>query len=404
MGKGAALSRWLTGALMLAGLALLLGSCSEDPTEENSLVGALPLEEVIVRDTTIWATSGLSYRQYVPMNGTANLVGASGGYTAYLPLAFFPSFFPVRDTILVERATLELTTVGAAWGGSGTVAFTAHRIQRGWSQSTLTWDSVQSGFYEADIIRGTYSGPAIADTQVVSFDLDTAMVREWFLTPIADDTRKLGIILVPAPEATAIQAFETFETFTDSLLPRLVVTAVNTAGTVRDTSTYRLGADTFVGNIDDLANDPAQLVIQAGVVYRSTLQFDVSFLPQGATINGATMSLDLIPGASLFSQTTHDTVVSPHRRLGLDQESSFEAERPSSFGRRQEGTPATFTFAIPEAVQSWVKGPNYGLLLRATLYTTGAETGSADRYVFHSPAAVDSAARPRLHIVYSLNR
>jgi len=404
MGKATHPRRWRVGTIMLAALALHLGSCSDDPTEENSLVADLPLGAVIVRDTTIQATSGSTYKQLVPMNGTANLVGASGGYVAYLPLQLFPSFFPVRDTILVEKATLELTAVGAAWDGSGTVAFSVHRIERSWSQSRLTWDSVQSGFYEADIVRGSYSAPAINDTQKVFIDLDTAMVREWFLTPITDDTRKFGIILVPSPEASAVQAFGTFESFTDSLLPTLQVSASNVAGTVRDTTRYDLGADTFVGNIDDLASDPSRLVVQAGVVYRSTLQFDLAFLPEGTTVNSATMSLELIPGASLFSRTTRDTVVAPHLRLGPDQESSIEAERPSSFGRRKEGTATTFTFAIPEAVQSWVKGPNYGLLLRATLFETGAESGSADRYVFHSVVAADSAVRPRLHIVYSSSR
>jgi len=391
-----------TGAVLLACCALALSSCSEDPTEENALVADLPVGEVTVRDTTILASGGSSFRQYIPLNGSANQVGAKEGFTALLPLQFYPAFFPVRDTILVERATLELAAVGAAWDGAGTVAFTAHRITRAWSQSTLTWDSVQSGFYEADVVRGSYSAPAIADTQRISFELDTAMVREWFLTPLADDTRKFGVILVPTAEATAIQAFGTFETFTDSLLPKLVVSAVNLAGTVRDTTSYDLGADTFVGNIDDLAADPARLVIQAGVVYRSTLQFDIGFLPEGATVNQATLRLEFIPEASRFSATTRDTVVAPHFRAGPEEDSNIEVERPSSFGRLEEGT--TFAFAIPEAVQSWAKGPNYGLLLRATTYLTGAETGSLDRYVFHGPAAADSTLRPHLHLVYSQHR
>jgi len=388
----------VTLVIAFASLALLISACSEDPTEENALTAALPLEEVEVHDTTILATSTETIKRFIPMNGKLNLLGMNDGYTALLPLAFFAAGFPVRDTALVESATLTLKAV--TWTGDSTApfGFTVHRILRNWDQTTLTWDSVQSGFYDPGVTYGEYTEGAAPDTHNIVVDLDTALVRAW-LQPVTDTTTtKFGIILVPTASTNIVRGLEGFESFPDSALPRLKIIATNVAGTTRDTTLFNLGVDTFVGDKDNLNTDPGLIYAQAGVVYRSTLLFDVSFVPRGAIINKAEMQLLLDPATTRLTKFTADTAVSPHVILDAADNSVFSGDISNSFGRRKEGTSHLFAFSVPEAVQFWLQGMNNGLLLKTI---TGPETGSFELYTFFSHTAPDSAARPRMQILYS---
>ncbi|MCK5572073.1 MAG: DNRLRE domain-containing protein, partial [Bacteroidetes bacterium] len=202
----------------------------------------------------------------------------------------------------------------------------------------------------------------------------------------------------PSMTTNIVRGFDSFEAFPDSILPFLEIISVNGAGTVRDTSTYNLGVDTFVGNIDNLNTDPGLLHAQSGVVYRSTLHFDVSFIPRGAIINKADMLLSLDPGTTLLTKFTADTVVSSHVILDAADNSVYEPDRPSAYGRPKEGTSTVFSFSVPHAVQFWLMGNNYGILLRPT---TGPETATFDLYTFSSHTAADSSQRPRMQILYS---
>ncbi|MGB5872838.1 MAG: DNRLRE domain-containing protein [Bacteroidota bacterium] len=388
----------ITVIIAFAALALLISACSEDPTEENALTAALPLGEVEVHDTTIFASGTTTFKEFIPMNGKLNLLGMNDGYTALLPLAFFAAGFPVRDTVLVESATLTLKAV--TWTGNSTAPFrfTVHRILRNWDQTTLTWDSVQSGFYDPGVTYGEYAEGAAPDTHSVVVDLDTALVRAWLQSSTDTTTTKFGIILVPTASTNIVRGFEGFESFPDSALPRLKIIATNVAGTTRDTLLFNLGVDTFVGNIDNLNSDPGLIYAQAGVVYRSTLQFDVSFVPRGALINKAEMQLLLDPATTRLTKFTSDTVVSPHVILDAADNSVFSGDLSSSFGNRKEGTSHLFAFSVPEAVQFWVQGSNNGFLLKTI---TGPETGTFELYTFFNHAATDSAARPRMQILYT---
>src|SRR5512135_545426 len=86
---------------MAAAAGALVGGCSEDATQSNSLLAALPLSDFTFRDTTIAAISSAPFIRHIGMDGTVNLVGATGKYTAYTMLQFIPAYFPYRDTAVV---------------------------------------------------------------------------------------------------------------------------------------------------------------------------------------------------------------------------------------------------------------------------------------------------------------
>lgn len=389
-----ALALCLTGCLFAAG-------CSKDPGEAESLVGSLPVDSFDVRDTTIIADSSWSARRYIPMNSPVVLLGRTvDGYQASTIVQFFN--IPSRDTILVESATLTLTSVTWYGDSSGTLGFTVHRNERGWNPETVTWDSVQTGFFEAGVQRGSYAGGAGPDTQAIVVDLDTSMVRQWFRRLASDAVPNYGVSLVPTPVSTLVRGFGAVTIDSAAYWPTLRVIAVNVAGTKRDTSTFSSAIDSFVGNIENLVQDPGLLYLQAGVAYRSQVRFPMAGIPRGAIINAAEMEIAFSDAGSSLNRFVKERIVSAQLLVGgTDITSSAESEASGAYGRPTSDNPALYSFNVRHLAQSWVRGPNNGALLRTV---NGSETRSIDRYVFHNERSGDPALRPRLRVTYSVQK
>jgi hypothetical protein len=380
---------------------LLIAGCSKEPGENESLVGTLPVDSFDIRDTTIVADSSWTDRRYVPMNSPVNLLGrTSPGYQGISLLQFFN--LPNRDTILIESAALTITAVTWYGDSSGTLAFTAHRIERGWNPDAVTWDSVQTGFYEAVIDRGSYSAGAGPDTQSIVIQLDTALVRQWYRRLAADAVPNYGIALVPQPHSAIVRGFGAFSIDSAAYRPALQVIAVNTAGTVRDTSIVSTGIDTFVGSLENLAQDPSLIYAQAGVVYRSQVRFPMTGIPRGAIINAASMDLAFNDGGSSLNRFAKDRVVAAQLLVGgASISSTAESEASGGFGRPTSANSGVYSFNVRHLAQAWLRGPNYGALIRTV---NAAEFRTIDRYAFHNERSSDPLLRPRLRVTYSVQR
>ncbi len=373
---------------------LTFAGCSDDLNVLNSLDTKFTDVDVEVIIDTLESVSGTSFRQYIPTNGVYNMLGIGSGVEARMAMQF-TSGFVQRDTIEILSATLRLRAVTWFGDSSGTLSFEVYKILRPWSSLTLTWDSTTaSGFYEDGVVRGSYSGPVNADTGYVSLSLDTAMVREW-LEPLTSTS--YGFLLLPTSGSTVARGFIAFGTDSAQYVPTLTVIARNDAGTVTDTTVYNIGNDTFLGNVDNLVTDPGRIYVQAGVVYRSTLNFDASSIPQGAIVNKADLILQLDRTASKISKFSGDTLQAAHIRTSTTDSTKFESE--GSVG--QEGPSGEILYEFRRGVQLWVNGINNGVLIRASSLN---EFSDLDQYVFYGPAASDPALRPKIRVTYTVER
>jgi hypothetical protein len=381
-------------------LMISFAGCSQEPTEENSPVADLPLAGFATRDTTLPALHTTYFRRYSTMDGTVNLLGQNGSYTAYTVIQFDQSAFPVRDTIAVYSATLTLHAL--SWYGTpgAPFGFIVRRVNRAWSSYTLLWDSVQTDFYES-IPRGEYDGSLIGDTAQITINLDTAMVREWFASSTTSTTTQFGIILIPTTTTqNAIRGFAEF-LIADSTgyYPTLQVVAGSVTGSSLDTTTYNGGQDTFVGTDDHGTPPGTKLYVQGGVNYQSVLWFDLSSIPRGAILNKAILAMNIDYASSRISKFVTDTSLSAQMLGDSTTFTSMATENSSSFGRRATDSATTFAFDIRSAAQSWVRGPNYGVLIRVP---TAREYSTPDLYVFDDLTAATPSKRPWLRIVYSI--
>ncbi len=397
----------LRASLLALTLSLTLTGCSEDASQSNSLVSPVPLPDFNYRDTTFYADSSASFLQRIPTNGDVNLLGRFGNYTASLLLQFTPAYFPARDTASVYNALLTLRSVSWTGDSLSTLSFNVYQILVPWSSGTFTWDSLNASFYDGSVARGTCTVPPGPDTQRVAITLDTALVRQWLRTTTSTTTSKYGIILVPTG-GNIVRGFDHFSLDTASA-PALTIIAGSPAGPQRDTSSYHLGIDTYVADYtQNLLSDPAKLTIQSGIAYRSMVHFDLSFVPRGTMILSAQLSLERDPATTRVSRFTGNEEVSGHVLLSSSSATSYETY-PYSRASLQSGTSNTFAMEIRHAVQTWLKGTNYGLLLTAPSglesgSTNDAERSTLDLYTFYSHRATDPSLRPRLKIIYAVGR
>jgi hypothetical protein len=376
-------------------LAVVVMACSEDPTEQNALVAPLPFAGVAVRETTITATSGSTFQRILAMNSTINLIGKSGNYTAISAFAFYTNYFPNRDTVNVLSARLYLRAASFFGDSTAPFSFTVYKISRTWTAGGITWDTVATGFYDAATTRGSYTGGVGADTQRIVVQLDTAMARGWLTTDVTDN--KYGFVLVPNAGTNVVRGFHSFEADSSGDYPTLELIARNVAGTVRDTSTYNLGIDTFVGNNDNVATSPQLLYLQAGIVYRSLVKFDVGFIPRGSTIHLAELQLQRDPATSRLNRFAGDVQIAANLMLADSVTGSYSSS--ASTGTLKTGTTDTYTAGVQSFVQSWVRSSNFGLLLHVS---GDPEYNSFDLITLHSTSATNAALRPRLRILYSI--
>jgi len=398
MGKRIAHGAILQSIVTASVIALILFSgCGDEPSQANSLTSSLPTIGFKVYTTTIEAASGSTFQQIIPMDGIINLVGSNNGFTAVFPLQFYPSLFPVRDTINVLSAQLTLHGISLYGDPASLFSMTAFKIVRSWQQTTLTWDSVQTGFYDPAAIVGHYAGSPATDTGAVTFALDTALVRGWLSSATVGTNARDGIILIADQSVNMLRGFSSCENDTGASRPTLRIIAENVAGTVRDTAIYNLGIDTFCGSLSPAPSDSTLMVLQAGVAYRGKLTFDVSSIPRGAIVNKADLEVVRDPGASWIGPFTTDSVVTCHYLNSSTDNTRFNITTPIAEGRRKADASYTFRFDVRTAVQAWLSGTNYGLLFRVK-----AETSTADRYAFHNYNAADPSLRPRIRITYSV--
>lgn len=378
--------RTITILIILIGI---LGISCSDELNELTTVGGFPRTDVIIRDTTVYATTTSSFRERTATNGLVNYIGKSGNYTSYALIQFYQSLFPNRDTVLVTSAKLKLRAV--AWFGdsTGTVAFTVHKVTESWSETTL--DSLPA--YEA-AVRGTFNGFITADTTEIVVDLDTALVREW-IRPAT--FTQYGILLVPASNSSVLRGFHCFNFDSAKFYPTLEIIGRNVSGTVWDTASFSLGIDTFIGENAAPVSNSELLYTQSGAVHRSSIKFDVGFIPAGAIVNSAEMILVRDPASSRLNKFTPDSTLVTHLRT-----SETETKQIETFGMIGDpggSIPNSYSFDIRHAVQRWAVGTNYGIVLRAA---NTSEFGSFDLFTFYNHTASDSTLRPSLRVRYAV--
>lgn len=382
------------GTLCCLIIAALFVGCSESITNPATPGSGLFTRNVVIKNDTLYPTTDTTFLQRVATDAflfsplQVNWIGKNGNYTAYTALRFYPL---VRDTINVLSAKLTLRLVTWRGDSSGTFAFTVHKILNTWDQTTLKWPTADStGFYEATPRGDPYSASLGPDTQKITINLDTAMVREWYRSGVTS----FGFLLKPGPGCTIMRGIHAFDFDSAGFWPQLEVVARGTSTSVNDTSVLKVGADTYVAEVTPFNPLSDHLYTQAGIVYRAKMKFDFSRIPRGSIINSAELLLEKDPSLTKINKFTKNSQPEVYTLVSTDS-SVFES--PGALGDVKSGN--TYKFDVRRSAQLWANGTNYGMLLRQP---DTNELSTLDVFAFYSKEAANPTQRPRILVTYTV--
>ena len=393
----------LASMFVIASLAIYTIGCADDPSSLG-LNFIPPGETTGVRifdsfiDTMPITSENRIY--YVNTSGSTNLmVGKTGAYESK-GLLKFTNLIDTFDNSTVVSATLKMSYKNYYFPSTmadslAQISFDVNKIEQSLDFSTITYDSVNSSTF-GTTSQGNYTGIPTADSQEVTISLNTTMVNDWL--KVAADTsysvKNYGIVLTPNNSSAAIKGFYAAATGVDDKdRPELEI--IVTKNGVTDTfSTISNG--TISLSKTDFAPSSETFNLQAGVSYVQVMKFDLSRMPQTATINDVQIFFSVDSLNSVISGQTTKAIYSQYINdsAGLKTDITTFEGGPSGSGQYMM---RMVRAGVSSPFQRWLLGQtNYGLMLFA-----GGQALNLDRYVLYKETASDPAKRPRVIIKYT---
>lgn len=393
----------LASMFVIASLAIYTIGCADDPSSLG-LNFIPPGETTGVRifdsfiDTMPITSENRIY--YVNTSGSTNLmVGKTGSYESK-GLLKFTNLIDTFDNSTVVSATLKMSYKNYYFPSTmadslAQISFDVNKIEQSLDFSTITYDSVNSSTF-GTTSQGNYTGIPTADSQEVTISLNTTMVNDWL--KVAADTsysvKNYGIVLTPNNSSAAIKGFYAAATGVDDKdRPELEI--IVTKNGITDTfSTISNG--TISLSKTDFAPSSETFNLQAGVSYVQVMKFDLSRMPQTATINDVQIFFSVDSLNSVISGQTTKAIYSQYINdsAGLKTDITTFEGTPSGSGQYMM---RMVRAGVSSPFQRWLLGQtNYGLMLFA-----GGQALNLDRYVLYKETASDPAKRPRVIIKYT---
>ncbi len=390
--------------LLVTALSLYTIGCADDPS--NLGLNFIPNGEttgVRIFDSYIdtMPITSQNVRYYVNNSSSQNfMVGKNGSYDAK-GLIKFGGFGTEYDSATVNSAVMTLSYRNYYFPTSssdslGQVSFDVYKILSNLNFTTITLDSVYSTTF-GTTQQGSFTGSPTADSQEVSFNLNTSMVKDW-LEYSADTNyanKNYGIALTPNTNSNVIKAFYSgLQGIAESVLPTLTIILTKNGDT--DTITTRASATLSLVNTVFAPNNES-FYLQAGVSYSQVMKFDMSRFPANSTINDVQLYFTLDGANSKFSrQTSYNIDINYISDTVGYKSTDIVPFSGSSVGNNK------YMIRLVSAIQAspfqrWQLGQaNYGIFIRARNQTVNLDLFS----FFKETASVDST-RPRVVIKYT---
>ena len=376
---------------------ILFFGCAEKP---KSVGNGLPNIDGVfnITDTTFYAASETTYAvTFAKGSGLSNLAGRISATEEAVSLV---NFLPDASIDSLKGAKIDTVefrlTVNYRYKSSAVpVVFNVVEVQRSWSQSTFTSDSLASLTLGTKII-GTFSD-TMNYTVTSMARLDTLEIRKWANSYIDILQPKFYGFAIQAPSGVTngIIGFSTFDDFV-SFVPQIFIRYTRNGR--RDSLTFYSGQDTYATKYTG-PTTYSPLIVRGGFGIRSKIRFDISSLVDKPIVNNASLELTLDTAASSFGGFSPDTITA---LLGMSNTITDQSDSTIyAYGFRTNtaaGQPPVYSIKLTSIADRWVRAvnPNYGITLR-----WASEYGTVEKAVFYSTANTDITKRPKLKITYA---
>ncbi len=410
-------------------ILLIFSSCNEAPTEMgmNLLQDTVSVVFVAGDDSIIQGDSSYAISKSSSLHTGAFFVGKAKGMEA---ATFIRWSFPVDYGWITESdiisAELLIFPKYYALGdtlGSNLLSFDIKKIVKSWTLEDITPKDVfeSENLYEKTPIASwsgniKYKESAKKDTlDTISINISKSLCVEWFRKsnslPVPEDSTIWGLALLPKEESTVINQFRDSKTVISSGINNALsgsVMKIIYKDKEKDTLITLYVNSSFSKNFINFKEKPPKdkITVQGGVKIHSRLHFDISILPELASVNYTEIILTLDTANSYFGNIKQDSLLRLILYRDLNNPDALGNDESdgdfSCVGRRKEGT-NEFIFRSAEIGLMYflTKQSGKGSLVLAPK-DIDADRNTLDRFVFYGADAADTDKRPQIRLVYSV--
>lgn len=292
----------------------------------------------------------------------------------------------LQDKIQILEAMVELVLNYKLGDDEEPFAFSVHKINSDWTSAGFNEDSLQLLSYDANDI----SNDVELTDSLLTFKITNELVLGWLKAQAEGNTSvNKGIYLKPGTMQKKALGFDALN-FALEDIP-IIKVVLSKPGVYTDTLIFFVTEDISVvsGEIDSF--NPENIVVQAGLATHSKLVFDLSAIPEDATVLFAELVMTLDTLESVLSEGFTNRISAFYLKDSTTAE--IDEKRRVDFTTTGNTIKANFTSFI----QAWrFFKENNGVLLRAF-----AERHSLDTFIINGSTDQDPLLRPRLKITYS---
>ncbi|MBN2412582.1 DNRLRE domain-containing protein [candidate division KSB1 bacterium] len=358
-----------------------------------------------VRSGTFWETPKAG------IQGTL-LLGETNNFKSFVLLRFIS--FTAIDSDLVTSATLNLTQFNSFGEGAECQA-SIYKVTDSWLadisdeaewEKNVTWQDIQANV-DQNTSYGTLTVSPQDSITTVSTPLDTSLVNEW----VRSDTN-YGIVLAFDQADLMVQFFSSEAS---NYFPTLDLIHIDTDSTI-DTTSVSIYHDVSLIQYStsvpegELQENVDYINVGNGSGYKSLIQFDLTSIPEKATIHHALLSLTVNKNLNSTDTTGILIIATP-----VDEDSTWNPADLTLYSNIT--SPGAYAFDVYDSfsmdnadaaeklsffTQIWLWGDsgdgldNNGLLLKAN--NAGVNITEISFYSGLS----DSTKAPTMRITYSL--
>ncbi len=315
-------------------------------------------------------------------------------------LAWDISSIPSGATI--DSASISLNIYN---GSSGDHVF--REVTTTWSESTVDWNDISGNIGTTDL--GTIDGGS--GTGYKTFNLNSAgiaVIQSW-----VNGSTNNGFVVQSAGTTDGIR-FHSGEVTGTTVRPKLIVTYTTGGGGgggtpttvdykegVEPDSSYNGTRDALLKEASPTTNYGTEVNLESdegsGTDLKTVLAWDISSIPSGATIDSASISLNIYNGSS--GDHVFREVTTTWSESTVDWNDISGNIGTTDLGTIDGGSGTGYkTFNLNSAgiavIQSWVNGStNNGFVVQSA--------GTTDGIRFHSGEVTGTSLRPQLSITYT---
>lgn len=389
-------------------VAVLFASCTVDQPlpggqeilERDDQGGVMPPITLMPIETgSFWQAPATGYESTI-------ILGSLEKYTSNV-LINVNTLYAI-DSSDVIKATLNLYN-NKVYSDNSLVEFTVHKITTDWEEKSVNWQTIMDG-YDSEPIETMSAN--FSDTTWIELPFSNLQfMKEWINDQKNETNAITGLLLKCKTQCSAV---EISSSDAPASLPFIEFIYPDTLAGSQDTMNLALSQDASLLQVDhelqedEIVKNPDYLRIGNVSGYRSLLRFDLSSLPETATIHQAllTLHIDQEQGMTLeerglsiaASAVLNDSSWSSGSTVKKDSVFSIYSDVAFIDNETFSVDSKNALTSMSHILQRWTLDirDNYGLLL----FPMNAGEDFQELY-FHS-GKIDTSQRPKLKITYSL--